>query len=87
MDKPTSVSVEYCGSWGYDKHFFELQALIKGEFPNVHVSGFVGRLGSYEVSINDTLIYSKIETQTFPNVKHVMNAIMNASEGKDIHPM
>lgn len=87
MDKPTSVSVEYCGSWGYDKHFIELQALIKSEFPDVQVSGFVGGLGSYEVSINENLIYSKIQTQKFPNVEHVLDAIMKACKGEEILPI
>lgn len=42
----------------------------------------MGRRGSYEVLINDHLVFSKLETGGFPFEEDIMEAINEAEDGK-----
>uniref|UniRef100_A0A3Q3SY36 Migration and invasion enhancer 1 n=1 Tax=Mastacembelus armatus TaxID=205130 RepID=A0A3Q3SY36_9TELE len=63
----------------------ELARVIKGEFPDADVSGFVGRTGSFEIVINEQLVFSKLETGGFPYEDDIMNAVQSACDGKPVH--
>ncbi|MBN3312053.1 MIEN1 protein, partial [Atractosteus spatula] len=51
---------------GYEPRYQELAQVVTGEFPDAEVSGFVGRTGSFEIEINEQLVFSKLETSGFP---------------------
>ncbi|TRY98246.1 hypothetical protein DNTS_021338, partial [Danionella cerebrum] len=50
----------------YEPRFEELKREICSKFPEADVSGFVGRRGSFEIMVNEQLIFSKMETGGFP---------------------
>lgn len=58
--------------------------MVKGEFPDADVSGTVGRQGSFEIVINDLLVFSKLETAGFPYEDDVLNAVQCAYDGKPV---
>lgn len=39
-------------------------------------------LGSFEIHVNDELVYSKLDTLAFPDFKEVKSVVKNVSEGK-----
>ncbi|KAK7167436.1 hypothetical protein R3I94_001743 [Phoxinus phoxinus] len=55
---------------------------IIAKFPGAEVSGFVGRRGSFEIEINEHLVFSKLETGGFPYDEDIMGAIAKAKDGK-----
>ncbi|XP_018316459.1 migration and invasion enhancer 1 [Mycetomoellerius zeteki] len=78
------VNVEYCGSCGHKKHFLELEEEIKKNVPNATVSGTAGRQASFEVQVNDELVYSKLETLAFPDFGEIADMIKDVSTGKPV---
>uniref|UniRef100_A0A3P8RND7 Migration and invasion enhancer 1 n=1 Tax=Amphiprion percula TaxID=161767 RepID=A0A3P8RND7_AMPPE len=68
----------------YEPRYRELHRVVKEEFPDADVSGFVGRSGSFEIQINGQLIFSKLELGGFPQEDDVMNAIQAAFDGKPV---
>ncbi|KAF4116299.1 hypothetical protein G5714_003788 [Onychostoma macrolepis] len=60
----------------------ELKRGICAKFPDAEVSGFVGRRGSFEVQIDEHLVFSKLETGGFPYEEDIMEAIAKAKDGK-----
>jgi len=78
------IKVEYCGGWGYGPRYEELKRVVLQEFPEADVSGFVGRQGSFEIEINEKLIFSKLETSGFPYEDDVMDAVDKASKGVSV---
>jgi len=77
------VYVEYCGIWGYAPRFKDLQKKILAVVPEAVVNGAVGRESSFEVSINDVEVYSKLKSGSFPNFSKVVQEVKNVSEGKE----
>ncbi|ELU16895.1 hypothetical protein CAPTEDRAFT_153402, partial [Capitella teleta] len=51
---------------GYAPRYRDLAARIRAAVSNADVDGKPGRRSSFEVTINNVLIYSKIKTDTFP---------------------
>lgn len=50
----------------------------------IHCSLFTG---SFEVSVNGTLVYSKLSTMAFPDFKNVTDIVSDAANGKDVVPV
>ena len=76
------IHVEYCGSWGYETRFNILKDdLIKEFGKDIFVTGEEGRKLSYEVKINDQLVYSKLEKDAFPDNDQIADAVQNVIEG------
>uniref|UniRef100_A0A4W3HLN1 Selenoprotein W, 2b n=1 Tax=Callorhinchus milii TaxID=7868 RepID=A0A4W3HLN1_CALMI len=67
----TSVAQE-CGP-----QYRELVKSIRDHFPAVEISGEAGRSGSFEVKINDQLIFSKLETGNFPSTNYVREQVQS----------
>lgn len=70
------VHIEYYGSLECATRYLELQLKVLKEcdgthLKNLQMAGEVGRRSSFEVSINDTLVYSKIKKSAFPNIDKV----------------
>lgn len=49
-----------------------------------HCSVFTG---TFEVSVNGTLVYSKLSTMAFPDFKNVTDIVSDAANGKDVVPV
>jgi len=45
--------------------------------PSAKVTGFIGRSGSFEISVNDSLVYSKLMCGGYPKTKHVVSALQS----------
>uniref|UniRef100_A0A8C4R925 Uncharacterized protein n=1 Tax=Eptatretus burgeri TaxID=7764 RepID=A0A8C4R925_EPTBU len=53
------------------KRYKDLAQRIKSEFPSADVSGFKGRKMSYEITVNEMVIFSKLEKNGFPDEDEV----------------
>jgi selenoprotein W-related protein len=40
--------------------------------------------GSFEVTVNGTLVYSKLSTMAFPDFKNVTDIVSDAADGKEV---
>uniref|UniRef100_A0A3B5AZX5 Migration and invasion enhancer 1 n=1 Tax=Stegastes partitus TaxID=144197 RepID=A0A3B5AZX5_9TELE len=84
-----SIRVEYwylsfLYPFSISPRYQELNRVVKGEFPDADVVGFVGRSGSFEIQINGQLIFSKLELGGFPQEDDVLDAIQSAYDGKPV---
>nr|AFK10625.1 selenoprotein W2a [Callorhinchus milii] len=70
------VHVEY-GAQECGPQYRELVKSIRDHFPAVEISGEAGRSGSFEVKINDQLIFSKLETGNFPSTNYVREQVQS----------
>nr|NP_001299040.1 migration and invasion enhancer 1 [Papilio xuthus]BAM18796.1 unknown unsecreted protein [Papilio xuthus] len=68
-NKDLKVQIEYCGACDYGGHCLALANAIKKCTPNAVVLCKRGRQGSFEILINDKLIYSKLQTMALPMKK------------------
>ncbi|KAL9978888.1 hypothetical protein ACROYT_G016471 [Oculina patagonica] len=51
----------------------------------MRVVGRIGRNSSFEVTVNGKLIFSKLETGSFPSFKEVVSVVLDCSQGKEAH--
>ncbi|OWR51339.1 migration and invasion enhancer 1 [Danaus plexippus] len=82
-DRNTKVDIEYCKVCDYKGHCLELAEKIKTSIPNAAVSCKQGRRGSFEVIINDKLVYSKLQTMALPDYEEVVEVVGEASLGAE----
>ena len=68
------VSIEYCTSWGYLNQALSLRESIQSKF-GVNAELIKGTGGVFEVTLNNSLIFSKKELGRFPNEKEVENIL------------
>ena len=68
------VSIEYCTSWGYLNQALSLRESIEKQF-GVKAELIKGSGGVFEVSLNNSLIFSKKELGRFPNENEVENIL------------
>ena len=68
-----NIHIEYCVKWNYGPEFDRVSKIIKKLKSNVIVNGnqTAPRSGAFEITINDKLVYSKFETNTFPNEQEI----------------
>lgn len=50
------------------------------------MNGTVGRQTSFEVTINNVQVYSKLENGNFPDFEEVVQRVLDASLGKEVKP-
>ncbi|XP_047022573.1 migration and invasion enhancer 1 [Helicoverpa zea] len=83
--KPSNpkVKVEYCGVCDYGGHCLALRQTINKMTPNAIVNCLRGRQGSFEVQVNDKLIYSKLQTMALPDFDEVAEVVNNVSLGEE----
>lgn len=55
--------------------------------PDAQVECKTGRRGSFEVTINDVLVHSKLQTIAFPEFQDVAENVKSAKEGKELIPV
>ena len=69
-----NISIEYCTQWNYDVRALSLRDNIKNKF-GIDVELIEGSGGVFEVSLNNSLIFSKKELSRFPNENEVEDLI------------
>ena len=74
---PMEVRIEYCTSWNYKPRAASLADALKEKYgAEVKTVDLIpGSGGAFEVSLNGTLLYSKLETGQFPTTEQVAAAI------------
>jgi len=61
----------------------ELAEAIRKQVPHAVVTGKVGRRTSFEVTVNDTVIHSKLSTMGFPNTDQVCKIVEGVATGSE----
>lgn len=61
----------------------ELAEAIRRQVPHAAVSGVVGRRSCFEVTVNGTLIHSKLSTMGFPNNEQVAKIVGDVAAGSE----
>ena len=70
-----TVYIEYCEKWNYHPEFERVSNIINKKYPDIVVVGneCKPRTGSFEITINNVLKYSKFQTDQFPDESEIMN--------------
>ena len=68
------VSIEYCTSWWYLNQALSLRESIQSKF-GVKAELIKGTGGVFEVTLNNSLIFSKKELGRFPNENEIEDLI------------
>lgn len=58
--------------------------MILAEVPTAKVTGAAGRRTSFEVTVNNKLIFSKLEKSSFPVFEKIVEEAVKASKGVEI---
>ena len=68
-----NLYIEYCEKWNYKPEFDRVSKIILNINKKVNIVGnnTVPRAGSFEVVVNDKLVFSKIETNGFPSKEDI----------------
>ena len=68
-----NIHIEYCVKWNYGPEFDRVSKIIKKLNPNCIINGNEQspRSGAFEITINNRLVYSKFETNQFPNQQEI----------------
>jgi len=69
------LHIEYCEKWNYKPEFDRVSNIINSLNYNVEIKGNLAepRTGSFEVKLNDKLVFSKFQTDKFPDENQVLN--------------
>ena len=67
------IHIEYCIKWNYGPEFDRVSNEIKNWFPQALIEGNTTspRTGSFEISLNGKLVYSKFDTYKFPTKSEI----------------
>ena len=63
------IHIEFCIKWNYGPEFDRVAKDIKELFPNASIEGNKKepRSGAFEITLNEQLVYSRFETNSFPS--------------------
>ena len=72
-----NIHIEFCIKWNYGPEFDRVSKILKQIKPNCTIEGNnkTPRSGSFEIKINNNLVYSKFKTATFPTEKDIKNIL------------
>ena len=64
-----NIYIEYCEKWNYKPEFDRVSKIILSINQSINIKGnkTIPRTGSFEVVMNNQLIFSKLKTDRFPN--------------------
>ena len=67
------IHIEFCIKWNYEPEFDRVSKEIHNINSSIEIKGNESspRTGSFEVSINNILVYSKFKTGVFPTVEEI----------------
>ena len=73
-----NIHIEFCVKWNYGPEFDRVSKEIKEIFPNAIIKGNKNepRTGAFEITVNNKLIYSKFQTNSFPT-KDEIRTLLN----------
>lgn len=71
----------------FKKECESLQKFLLENSPGSEVKCRIGRRGSFEVTINDTLVHSKLQTLAFPEFADVAENVRKAKAGEELIPV
>ena len=74
------IHIEFCVKWNYGPEFDRVSKIISEIEPKINIVGNrnLPRSGSFEVTINNKLIYSKFETGDFPTFQEIKSWFINS---------
>ena len=74
-----NIHIEFCEKWDYNPEFERVSNIIKQQYPNIKIKGnsIPPRSGSFEVTLDDKLIYSKFKTNSFPDKNEILGWFNN----------
>ena len=72
-----NIHIEYCEKWNYYPEFERVSNIIKKKKPEAAIASnnTPPRTGSFEVTINNKLVYSKFKTNNFPSENEIISWI------------
>ena len=70
------ISITYCGRWKYGPKATSLAATIKDTF-SIEPELIEGSNGIFDVFADGTMVFSKHETDRFPEHAEVVNTLQN----------
>ena len=71
------IKIEYCIKWNYEPEFDRVSKIIKKNYPNSKIIANENppRSGSFEITINDKVVFSKFRTNIFPDEKQILEIL------------
>ncbi|KAI4491622.1 PREDICTED: migration and invasion enhancer 1 [Polistes canadensis] len=78
------VNVEYCENSSCKQQFLDMVNVIEKNVPMAKVSGTKGKEESFEIKINDQLVYSRLQTLAFPDYEAVCETIKDVFNGEPV---
>ena len=69
------IHIEYCEKWNYYPEFERVSNIITKYYPdsNIESNQSSPRTGSFEVTIDNELKYSKFQTNKFPDENEIIS--------------
>ena len=73
-----NVHIEFCVKWNYEPEFERVSNLIYSLVPDANISSNENghRTGAFEVTINNSLVFSKFDTHQFPSEDEIKGWIL-----------
>jgi len=67
------INIEYCEKWNYEPEFDRVSKIILSFKDNVEIIGNCNppRTGSFEVLFNEKLVFSKLNSGSFPKPEEI----------------
>ncbi|EDW81877.1 uncharacterized protein Dwil_GK25426 [Drosophila willistoni] len=78
------VDVEYCGKCNFSLQCQMLKQFLVEKVPGIEVDCHQGRRGSFEVTIDDQLVHSKLSCFAFPQHESVLTQVRRAEIGEKL---
>jgi len=73
---PYKVHVEYCGAWGYYPKFEAFKVELEKVLASASITSQVGRRGSFEITVNGVLFFSKLKMGAFPDMQKASDLLV-----------
>ncbi|XP_005139838.1 migration and invasion enhancer 1 [Melopsittacus undulatus] len=83
-ERRVRIVVEYCEPCGFGPTYQELASAVREEYPDIEIESRLGGTGAFEIEINGTLVFSKLENGGFPYEKDLIEAIRRARNGEPL---
>lgn len=72
-----NVSIKYCTEWNYLPYASRVEEELKAAFSGINVQLIPGHGGVFEVVLDKKQIYSKSDTDRFPDAGEITGIIKN----------
>ena len=72
------LHIEFCERWNYRPQFEQLAQSLENKFPDIDVLGTQNtefRIGSFEITYGDEIIFSKLAENRFPESEEIINLL------------